>query len=273
MRLMVDFRSHAAGAPLITQVERVPAVGSSTPINGKYVLPIVPGAEFSVTKDSYVLNQAGDTDGSDVVSQSFAYLLAMHPQFGHIYFNPLLTAANVAELDSAGTMNEGYPPVTHRTRMQTGREGGIPGMDPGIYPTHTALLAQNATGATPHPGLLVTNEIDIGPYTLDANQHPVGTDEFLLYWKIFGFNVSDDIASDFGDVTGGVNQPAVRSVMEVTQEPNGFSAYISPDNGVHWCPAGLLEPIAFCDKTTKIRVAFKNTSTNKVYLAQYAVIF
>ena len=43
MRVLVDLRSHLIANPLITQVEKVPAPGTPTPINGKYVLPIIPG--------------------------------------------------------------------------------------------------------------------------------------------------------------------------------------------------------------------------------------
>lgn len=265
MRVLVDLRSHVGGVPQITQVEQVPADGTLVSINGKYVLPIVPGAEFPVDGTSYVLDGGGDVDGGDVSSISFAHLLAMYPQFGHVYFNPLLTAANVAELDLTFAFSDPLTPGrTMYPRLQTGR---VPGPVSGQMPTHTALLGINSAAIPPRPGLMVSDEIDISALTAG-----VGADEFMVYWKILGFQTGTDVRSEYG-ATAGINSPALRSVIEVDQEPSGFSAYISPDNGDHWCEVGLLEPVAFCEKTTKFRVAFRNSDPNRVYMAHFAVLF
>ena len=271
MRALIDLKSHVISTPLITQVEKVPPPGDRTPINGKYVLPVVPGVEFPIDKTSYILNGAGEVDGGDVSSQSYAHLLAMFPTFGNIYHNPLLTSNHVGEIDPAAMFL--YPPtfpIAVPSRFQTGRAPGF--LPDGQMPTHTAVLPLNPASVPLHPGVLITKEVDIGPYTLDPNQNPVGTDLFMVYWKLLGFTVTDDIAADFGPMAGH-NDPSIRYVEEVDQEPDGFSAYISPDNGAHWCPAGLLEPVAFSLLTTKIRVAFINTSANKFWLATYAVMF
>jgi hypothetical protein len=284
MRAVVDLFSHMTSTPLIVQVEQTPAAGSNsaTTINGKYLLPIVKGAEFPIDSNSYVLDVGGDVDGGDISSISYAYLLAMYPQFEHVYFNPLLTAAHVGELDLTTTfkeMNAAPPygpsppndPIYYQVRAQTGRAVG----DAGQMPTHTALLPINNSltpGSYPRPGLMITDEIDIGPYTLDSLGNPVGADQFLLYWKLYDFSVSSDVAADVGALAGH-NDPAIRTVLETDQEPTGFSAYISPDNGDHWCEVGLLEPVAFCSKTTKVRLAFMNTSSSKVYIATYGVLF
>jgi len=275
MRVLVDLKTHFAPGdqPLITQVEKVPPALEGTPINGRYVLPVIKGVDFPIDADSYVLDGAGQIDGGDVSSISFSYLLAMYPMFGNIYFNPLLTAADVADLDLTALFRKDNPlpdpPDFFPPRLQTGREAGGP-LDDGQMPTGTALLAQNNAVRAPEaarPGLIISDEIDIDAYT-----GGVGADEFMLYWKLYGFDVQDDINSEYGALAG-ENRPAIRRVFEVDQEPDGFSAYITPDNGGHWCEVNLLEPIAFCNKTTAFRVAFMNTSDDKTYIANFAVLF
>lgn len=295
MRILVDLKSHLAlpPNPEITQVEKDPSPGLSTPINGRYIIPVVPGAEFSISLTSYVLNGFGSVDGGDVASLSFAHLLAGMPMFGNCYFNPLLTADHVGELDLAATFKDvnvappwgpspPFAPTFHPVRCQTGR-APLPGADSGQMPTHTALLPPNAStvGEPPSPGLIITDEIDIGPFTLDAFGNQVGTDEFVVYWKLFDFSVTHDVTSDFG-ATAGMDTPAIRSVIEVDQEPADFSAYISPDNGGNWCQVNLMEPIAFCNKTTKVRLAFRNDGAGgsigapgdrKIFIASFGLLF
>ena len=277
MRILVDLGSHVAGDPLITQVEKVPPLGAdgATAINGKYAIPVVPGADFRVDSSHYVLS-GGVIDGGDVSSISYAHLLATYQMFGHVYFNPLLTADHVAELDLTATFKEvnltapygpspPEDPVYFPTRAQTGRPAGPP--DAGQMPMATAVLDQNDTMAPSRPGILISDLIDIGPFT-----DGVGTDEFLLFWKLYDFTVTDDVAADYGFLAG-TNTPAVRQLLETDQEPTGFFAYISTDDGVNWCEVGLLEPLAFTEKTTGVRVAFKNTTSSRVYLDTFAVLF
>jgi len=278
MRILIDLKSHP-NDPKIVQVERTPTTGTdgAVPINGKYAIPVVKGAEFPIDSSSYVLDGLGDCDGGDVSSISYAYLLAQYPMFGNVYFNPLLTSTHVEELDFTATFRDTFsdPPNIHiySPRLQTGRS--ILNPLPGQMPTHTALLPINPTldpvhptSLPNHPGLLITKEIDIGAYTLDPfSGDPVGADEFVMYWKLYEFDISNDVAHNL------TNDPAIRTIKECDQEPSGFSAYLSPDNGTTWCQAGLLESIAFCSKTTKIRVAFLNTSASKRYIATYAVLF
>ncbi len=255
MRVLVDLGSHVAGSPAITQVEKVPPTGEGTPINGKYLLPIYPTGEFEITDSDYVLNPAGDCDGGDLSSKSFAYLLMQYPMYGYVYFNPLLTADHVGELDLTATF--GALP----TRAMTGRALGP---QAGQMPTHTCILPQNNTSVPPHPGILITQDIDISAYTSG-----VGTEEFLVYWKLYDFSVGADVTDEYTDT----NEPAVRQVYETDDEPSGFSVYISPDNGMTWSEVGYLTPLVLAAKTTTFRLAFENTSANRVYLANFAVLF
>ena len=267
MRILVDISSHATGHPDIVQVERTPESGlaGATNITGKYAIPVIKGVEFPVDTSSYVLDGGGDVNGGDVSSISYAHLLAMYPTFGNVYFNPLLTANNVDEIDFMAEFRDDFtPPNVYMlpVRVQTGRPPAflIPG-PAGQMPTHTALLPVNDTGTVQRPGLLITKEIDLTTYA------PDGADNFMVYWKLFDFHTAPDV------VNGSQNDPAVRSILEPDQEPMGFAAYLSPDDGATWCEVGLLEPVGFCDKTKKIRLAFVNRSPNKVYVATYAVLF
>lgn len=275
MRIQVDFASHLSPVPNqspVVQVEKVPVLGTegATYINGRFLLPVPLDLDFPVSDSDYLLDGGGDIDGNDLASQGMARLLATYPQFGNVYFNPLLTDEHVDELDFTFEFHDPDTDERFTPRFQTGREAPLD--DSGQMPTHTALLAQNNGTATPRPGLIVTDEIDIGPYTLDCDENEVGTDEFMLWWKLYSFDVSHDIAADYG-AQSGKNEPAFRRVMEMDQEPPGFSAYISVNNGATWCQVGLLEPVAFCVKTTRIRVVFRNNSANKIYLASFAVLF
>lgn len=278
MRILADLRTHLTGNPLITQVEKVPSRDELNAINGKYSIPIVNGADFPVDSDSYILDGSGEIDGGDVASISYAHLLAMYPMFGHIYFNPLLTPDHVDELDLTAQFKDvNLPPpygpsppelpTYFPTRAQTGREQGIPGMDSGQMPTHTAVLPVNSSMSPPRPGILITDEIDISAYTSG-----VGADEFMVYWYLYDFSVSQDVYSTWG-ATAGQNNPSIRSIIETEQEPDGFSVYLSPDNGANWCSVGLLEPVAFTSKTTSFRLAFKNESDSKIFIATFAVMF
>lgn len=271
MRVLVDLGSHITGSPAIMQVERVPAMGEegSTSLNGRYLLPITPNSDILIDENSYVLDGAGEIDGEDVSSQSMAWLLAQFPSFENIYFNPLLTDDHVEELDLTATVL--LDSVNYGSRAQTGREPGGP-FAPGQAPCMTAVLGANDSMTPPRPGVLVTDEIDIGPYTLDADLNEVGADEFLVYWKLYEFDTTHDVRSNYG-ATAGQNTPAIKQVEEMDQEPDGFGAYLTTDNGTHWCPVGLVEPVGFCDKSTTFRLAFVNTAPTKIYIATFAVLF
>jgi len=276
MRVLVDQKDLITSGPTadlkITQVDKTPTPEDGTAINGRFVVPVVDGVEFQVDSDSYVL----PIDGDDISSQSFAYLLASFPMYGHIFFNPLITHLNIDDSEGGIDLTKTFkdmsntppdPPVYFSPRLQTGREAGALAF--GNYPTHTALLPINDKVTAPgpaRPGLLVTKAIDLTPYTGTA-----GTDEFCLYWKLFDFTVSDDHAGDYGVV--GDNTPAIRRIFETDPEPDDLTVYISPDDGIHWCEAGLLEPVAFTSKTTSIRLAFVNRGDSKIYLANYGVMF
>ena len=267
MRILADLGTHVAGDPAITQVDHAPLLDDTytTAINGKYAIPVPSGADFEVFPDSYILN-GGVVDGDSVVAQSMSHLLAAYPMFEFIYFNPLLTATHVDELDLQATF---LPPGSSvgsdqfPTRVQTGRGLSSIGAVQGQMPTHTALMPIN-TGSTPHrPGLVITEEIDISTATGGA-----GADEFCAWWKVYYFEVTEDASG-----LGITNTPTIRYLKEGDQEPAGLTVYISVDNGATWCEIGLLETVAYGAPSTGFRLAFVSESDSKLFIACFAVMF
>lgn len=262
MRLHVDLASLK-----IVQVEKTPEVGQPVPINGKFLIPLLPGTSFPVNSSSYVLDEDGELDGKDVVSRAFAHLLSLNPGFKHVHFNPLIRADDVGEIDAEATFKDATidPPVLFPSRFQSGRANTS---DAGQMPTHTALLPENRSVDPARPGVLITKDIDLTPYIPEGK---TGLQTFSVYWRLLAFTTTDDIAASHGKYAG-VNEPAIRYVYETEQEPDGFSVYLSVDGGDHWCEVELLTPISFTSPAKKVRVAFVNRGTSKVYLAHYAVL-
>lgn len=271
----VDLTNLATGTlPVpIVQVTGEPLTGYGFTTNGKFVIPSPLGIEFPVDSSSYVLDAGGAVDGGDVSSIGFSHLLARFPMYDHIYFNPLLTSAHLAELvtdDSFYLTDRSFdPPHQYFPRLQTGRAGGA---DAGQMPTATALLPTNPVAAEERPGCLITTAIDISLHTLDCDGVAQGAREFMVYWQFLDFGVSHDIASNVG-VHAGENSPSVRAASKAADSPVGLSAYLTTDEGATWCEVRLLEPVSLCNRGTSFRLAFRNDSGLKLYLANFAVMF
>jgi hypothetical protein len=84
---------------------------------------------------------------------------------------------------------------------------------------------------------------------------------------------SPDVAGTAVGVTRNVNTPAIRSIVEIDQEPSWFDVYVSVDNGLNWQQVDRLVPVTFGMNYTLIRVAFLNRSPSKVYLTNYAIMW
>jgi hypothetical protein len=256
MRILADLATNS-----ILQVEKTPEEGELVSINGKYVIDVPENSNVEVDSNSYILN-GGIVDSGSVVYQSFSNLLAQFPMHDNILFNPLIIADDVNDLDLSAT----FPGSSiFSTRAQTGRASVDP--QEGLAPNATALLPINDKVSPSRPGLLITDTIDLTAATGGA-----GAKDFTVYWKLYDFNTSTDISSDFG-ITSGQNDPAIKSIVEVDQEPVGLEVYISSDDGASYKQVGLLEPISFCENSNSIRIAFKNESNQKIYLSSYAVMF
>jgi hypothetical protein len=221
-----------------------------------------------VDSSSYML----PVDGGDITSLAYAELQGRFPQFPNIVFNPLLASADMAVFDFTATVDNSGSDVLPAptpyvgifpTRAQSGREAS----PAGLTPLSTAILPANNQTTPPKPGVLVTDTIDISAATGGE-----GASNFLVYWKVYQIVVSDEIMSDWG-LLSGTNQAAIKSLVEIDPETSGFVVAISTDDGSTYQPVEHLEPISFCLPGTNIRLAFLNTTSDKIYLATYAVMF
>lgn len=265
MRALCDLTTNA-----ILQVEKTPPLGAPVPVNGKYVVPVPDGASVQVTRDSVVLPTS---DPNSVVSQAFAGLLALFPQYDNVLFNPLITDTDVDDLDFTGTITLNGD--THISRFQAGRQtGGL--LVSGNAANSVAVLPVNSSvAAGDRPGVLISDTIDVSPLLPPAPPPPACeipmVDEVMVWWKIYDFQDTQDVRSDFGALAG-TNTPALRQIVEVDQEPAGLEVYVSSDDGQTWEQVNLLEPVCVC-AGTQFRIAFVNFSAAKLYVASYALVF
>jgi hypothetical protein len=251
----------------ILQVEKNPPNGTPVSRNGQYMVPIAEGVKVAVESDSFVLPSS---DPNSVVARNFAGLLVQFPQYENVLYNPLIEGTDVDDLDPAGVLNEGSPvTASHISRFQIGRGTGGP-LPSGNAANSVAVLPQNEAGGVgfEHPGVLVTDTIDVGPLT-----GGVGATEFVVYWYVFRFSTTDDVNTDFGFFAG-TNSPAIRQALEMDQEPSDLEVFLSVNDGANFFPVERLIPISFCNPATLIRIAFKNTNPDlKYYVAHYALMF
>jgi hypothetical protein len=251
----------------IIQVEKNPPNGTPVSRNGQYMVPVAEGVKVAVDSSSFVLPSSSP---DSVVARNFAGLLVQFPQYENVLYNPLIEGTDVDDLDPAGVLNEGSPvTASHISRFQIGRGTGGP-LPSGNAANSVAVLPQNdAPGiGLEHPGVLVTDTIDVGPLT-----GGIGATEFVVYWYIYEFNTTDDVNTSFG-FSAGTNTPAIRQVVELDQEPDDFEVFISVNDGANFFPVERLVPIAFCNPATLIRLAFKNTNPlSKRYVAHYGLLF
>jgi len=255
----------------IIEVGKTPEIGNPTPFNGRYSVAVPEGSDVDIRPATPIMHPGGHyhVEGKPltVVHQAYMGLLAQYPMYGNIVYNPLITSQDAADWDmSAGMTVVGPPPLNVLyVRGQVGR-GGV-GPDTGNLPNATAIFGQNDQVVPPRPGLLITDTIDISPQT-DGK----GADEFMVWWQIYEFDVSEDISSEWGSFAG-VNQPAIRSISETFQEPPGLEVALSINDGASYWRVGRLEPINFCTPGSKLRLSFLNRNPGKVYLAAWAIMF
>lgn len=249
----------------ILQVEKSPEVGEQSAFNGKYPLAIPTFLNVDIDETDHIL----PVDGSDIYTKIYSNLLAHFVIYDNVLFNPLLTENDMNDLDPTATFFD--DPDTFEVRAQYGR-----GTDATLFSlvspygnahASVAILPSNTTTTPNRDGLLITNTMDISSLTSGA-----GAKEFMVYWKIYQFDTTVDARSGLG-VYANQNTPAIRNIIEIDQEPTGFQAYISLNDGVSWHPVGYLEPVAFCTEGTEIRLAFRNSSDVKYYIETYGIMF
>lgn len=243
--------------PRILSVLKHPEVGERIEVSSKFAWPVPEGVRVRVTPQSVVVPA---TNPNSVVQQSFLGLLANHPQFSKIVWNPLLEGLDMDGLDLGAPLNEGGNSWAARVQVGRGTAGPLPS---GVSRGSVALLP----GTLTKPGALVSSTIDIGPLTGGE-----GASQFSLYWYITTYTTSEDVSSGYG-VFAGQNIPSLRSLVETTQTRGDFAGFLSVDNGGTFLPAGRLQPVSFCNKGTLLRVGFRNQGAEKLYLLGFAVLF
>ena len=250
----------------IIEVGKTPEIGLPTPFNGRYSVAIPEGSDVEINPSTPIMDPGGVYGPTTVVNQAYMGLLAQYPMYGNIVYNPLITAQDSADWDmSAGMTVVGPPPLN--VLYVRGQAGRPLGPDAGNAPNASAILGQNTAVVPPRPGLLITDTIDIGPVT-DGH----GSDEFMVWWQIYEFDVGHDVSTEFGSFAG-INAPAIRSISETFQEPAGLEVSLSINDGASYWRVGRLEPITFCSPGSKLRLAFLNRNPNKVYVAAWAIMF
>lgn len=254
MRIVADLPSAD-----ILQVEKTPDLNVAFPFNGRFSVPVPAGAALEVTHDSIV----GGGGPNDVWAQGMSALLAQYPMYEYIVYNPLLTAADMDDIDLTA-----LGPSSLIPRLQMGRGATTDPGPTGNAPNMVALLPRNTRVVPSRPGCLVTSQIDIGPMTSG-----VGADEFMVWWKTYNFTTTEDVSTDYG-LLAGTNEPSFKNIVEVDQEPSTLAVYITHDDGATWTPIDRLDPTDLIFYDTRVRLAFINTSASvRVYLAGYAILF
>lgn len=247
MRILVNLSDNA-----IIQVDKAP----SSVCNSQYVLGIPETASVAIDSTSYVQ----PVDGGDVASLAFADFLTQYPMYSFVVFNTLSTAADMADLDLTATFPTG--PLISRAAIGRG-SGPLP---TGCAPNSVHILPQNNGASPARPGLLITDTIDI------SGAVPSGAQDFTVWWRLFDITTSEDVTSSYGG-TAGDNDPSLRTVADGDPEPSGFDVFLSVDDGATYTATPYMTPTLFSAPGTLLRVAFRNTSTSRRYLAAFAIMF
>lgn len=246
------------------QFSKDPDVGEYAVSNGVHILDLPPGVERE--------NASGwISDAVDAFDNASYGLLSLYPGFAGI--QPNVMARNddvygvtlyptVWSIDLAGTVDNtlgGMLPAPYtkilNTRAQVFRAGA------GV-PMSSALLPVN--GVSDEPGMLVTQSLD-----LTAATGGLGADEFMVYWRIYTYTMTHEV---IGDTLSTTNVPTYKLLNEIDQEPATFVVGISVDGG-DFEPVSLMETYRPVVAGTAIKLCFLNTSSDKIYLGSFALMF
>jgi hypothetical protein len=251
-----------------------PDTGASSVTNGKFYVPVPEGVAVTVDTGSSLIvpNQAAAIPG-EIASE----FLVRFPMYDHVLWNFFLESTDMALLDvasgspspAAGNVLTGTPPSgvagPNGARCQIGRGTGPAPV--GIAPNSVAILSRNLQRAPATYGSLMTDTFDTTPFTGAS-----GTDEIMLWWRIFDRSTSEDVLNGFND-TVDRNEPVMCEVDEIAQEPVDFLVYASADDGVTWHECRYLEPCDLVTPGTDLRIAFVNQSASRIYLMGFIAVF
>ena len=249
----------------LIEVGKSPEIGEKMLVNGRYLLPVPEGSDLDIESGAKVISDDGSFGEDSLVHQAFEGLLAQYPMYGNIVYNPNIVDADADDYDlEAGLTETGPPLVAHQSRAQIGR---YPGPQAGNSAGSTLVLPQNNAVSPARPGLLITKTLDIEPHVGEC-----GADEFMVWWMIATIDTTHDVVTDHG-FQAGTNSPALQIFNTIEQEPEGLDVLLSTNDGSSYFKVNRLEPIAFCDTATKLRLAFLNRTDMKYRILGWAVMF
>lgn len=249
----------------LIEVGKSPELGEQMYVNGRYLLPVPEGSDLDIEKGAKVISDDGSFGEDSLVHQAFEGLLAQYPMYGHIIYNPNIVDKDVDDYDlDAGLTEVGPPMIAHESRAQLGR---YPGSKAGNSAGSTLVLPQNNYVDPARPGLLITNTLDITPMVDEC-----GADEFMVWWMITTIDDTHDVMTDYG-FQAGTNTPTLQIFNFIEQEPDGLEVLLSVNDGASYFKVDRLEPIAFCDPATKLRLAFLNRGDQKYRILGWAIMF
>jgi len=262
MKVIVNYTDNK-----LIEVGKSPELGEQMLVNGRYLLPVPEGSDLDIEPGAKVISDdlANPYAPESLVFQAFEGLLAQYPMYGNIVYSPNILPEDVEDYDlGAGLTEVGPPMLAHKSRAQLGR---VPGPQEGNAAGSTLVLPQNNTVDPPRPGLLITDTLDIAPFVDDC-----GADEFMVWWLITTIDTTEDIMTDFG-FQAGTNEPALRVFNFIEQEPDGLDVLLSVNDGAAYFKVHRLEPIAFCEPASKLRLAFLNRTDQKYRILGWAIMF
>ncbi len=172
-------------------------------------------------------------------------------QYALVLGNAATTAANLAN-----AIND--PAISFATLVQTTIVSTVPTriqLRP-LPPTNTQITVVASGGV-------------VG-YTI-VEAHP-GTDEVMMWWKINRMVTTEDQGSTQATTPTG-NSPAIKSLVEISEEDPNLLVYASVDDGNSWYRIPYLEPIDLIIAGTELRVAFINLGADKIYVEGFCVLF
>lgn len=264
MRVFVD---QASGQ--IIQVSTEGLSGDTVPVNGQYALDLP--ATLNVDSSSYVT----PVDGGDLSSLAFEQFRQEFVTFDNVVFNTFVSPSDINALDTSGTVDNTAGLLISTAdfdnifefRGQIGRGTGPASV--GLASGSVAMLPANLvyTFGVSKAGCLITDTIDIS-----AQTGGLGADLFAVYWKVHKYTTSHDVRSSYGS-TNGQNEAAVRSLLDIDQELSGLFVGISTDDGGSYVPVSRMKNYQALANSTTIRLCFLNTTSEKIYLNSYALLF
>jgi len=195
---------------------------------------------------------------SEVLTRIEGLFTSVYAGYTGVVYNPLLSSADDI-FDSTASFPDPNGALSERA---------IRGDSPNLFGVQALNDSPpnnlDAVGYS-DPGMLITDEIDIGALT-----NGIGTQNVLVWWQA----VTKDFTYDKSPIQGlreDVNDPA--RLIYTEADPSLLKVYISADNGGSYSELTNLYPHSFNVPETGIRLAFRNDGLQDVYILAYGIMY